>query len=576
MAGITIYDAFKALDDISDDVVKDEVKKVSQKQPKKLKESVETINISGNDMYDKGQAYYYARTGDHVDYDGKRYEIIMDKDGKHKIGYSDTILLKGDDGETIEVSKKDFIDGATLLKEEVVNESQDDYWVLSDGKNPKNSQVFTEIKDVDEFIKELDTNKCDDYCELLHYVKGSPKKVWDSKDGRVQESCELKEEPKYDMAPEFDSRKSFYGKAKVDVRPDGTQILYSYGTPVCKITKDGDVTLLRKGYLGWASSQTTLRHVKEFLKQNGKEAGSINDLRKRYPVEQFNESINEGMVVDINDKEEVDEGKEFLESEEDGHVEQVVDVDAETIEELKDSYLGNVILRCPSCKTLIYKKPELLEKDNEASDDENAVYNVGETCPHCGSKDGFELVGQVASLEVKGQEDAPTTGKDEIEVTDTTVEDEQKDESEQEESEEEKKINKTTVIEKESLNREILIDSLDEETFDKVVNRYLEATYNNVENYKTTNCSIDGNNAIIEGIIKFKSGKEKQTSFNLNGVAGKNDKIRFVGMNEMFSKSKKAFNFICKNDKGNLISESLTYRYNAGDSKKVRGKIVLK
>ena len=119
MAGITIYDAFKALDDISDDVVKDEVKKVSQKQPKKLKESVETINISGNDMYDKGQAYYYARTGDHVDYDGKRYEIIMDKDGKHKIGYSDTILLKGDDGETIEVSKKDFIDGATLLKEEV-------------------------------------------------------------------------------------------------------------------------------------------------------------------------------------------------------------------------------------------------------------------------------------------------------------------------------------------------------------------------------------------------------------------------------------------------------------------------
>ena len=94
--GITIVDAFKALDDISDDVVKEEVKKVSRK--KRIKESLKEdkkvikLDISGDNMYDKGQAYYYARTGDHVDYSGKKYEIAQDD--THKIGYSDTILLK--------------------------------------------------------------------------------------------------------------------------------------------------------------------------------------------------------------------------------------------------------------------------------------------------------------------------------------------------------------------------------------------------------------------------------------------------------------------------------------------------
>ena len=78
--GITVLDAFKALEDISDDVIQDEVKRVSKKS--KLKESKDAkvikLDISGNDMYDKGQAYYYARTGDHVDYNGSKFEIAQD------------------------------------------------------------------------------------------------------------------------------------------------------------------------------------------------------------------------------------------------------------------------------------------------------------------------------------------------------------------------------------------------------------------------------------------------------------------------------------------------------------------
>lgn len=88
------------------------------------------------------------------------------------------------------------------------------------------------------------------------------------------------------LDPEYDGRKSFYHKAKVVSFKDGRKVLYSYGTPVCRIGKDGKATLLRKGYYGWGSSATTLRHVKEFLKQNGLRADSSSQIGRDYPTEQ--------------------------------------------------------------------------------------------------------------------------------------------------------------------------------------------------------------------------------------------------------------------------------------------------
>lgn len=80
-----------------------------------------------------------------------------------------------------------------------------------------------------------------------------------------------------ELSPQHDARKSFYGKAKVVTDSDGTQILYSYNTPVVEI-KDDKVVLKPM----WDSSATTLRHVKEFLKQNGFEVGSKAQLAKMY------------------------------------------------------------------------------------------------------------------------------------------------------------------------------------------------------------------------------------------------------------------------------------------------------
>lgn len=81
-----------------------------------------------------------------------------------------------------------------------------------------------------------------------------------------------------DLSTQFDSRKSFGGKAKVITDSDGTQILYSYNTPVVELEKGKKVKLLPQ----WDSSATTLRHVREFLLQNGFEAGSKAQIAKLY------------------------------------------------------------------------------------------------------------------------------------------------------------------------------------------------------------------------------------------------------------------------------------------------------
>ena len=78
---------------------------------------------------------------------------------------------------------------------------------------------------------------------------------------------------KYALNPNYDSRKSFYNKAIVECL-NSTQTLYSYNTKVAEI-ENGKITL----YSAWDYSQTTLRHVKEFLRQNNVCIDSITDIR---------------------------------------------------------------------------------------------------------------------------------------------------------------------------------------------------------------------------------------------------------------------------------------------------------
>lgn len=69
----------------------------------------------------------------------------------------------------------------------------------------------------------------------------------------------------------YDSRKSFYKKALVNIKEDNisyNELLYSYNTLVAIYTKDKLTDLEQFNYLGYFS-QTTKRHQKEFFKQKG-------------------------------------------------------------------------------------------------------------------------------------------------------------------------------------------------------------------------------------------------------------------------------------------------------------------
>ena len=126
------------------------------------------------------------------------------------------------------------------------------------------------------------------------------------------------------------------------------------------------------------------------------------------------------------------------------------------------------------------------------------------------------------------------------------------------------------------------IDEIDEEDVDELGESYLKKVYENVNSFKSNNCKIENGKLIIEGVIGFKSGKEKNTSFVFESVnTTKTGKVKILGENKGISKCKNAFTFTGKVDNKKFIAESLTYKYNAkADSddtaKKIYGRVTKK
>ena len=111
---------------------------------------------------------------------------------------------------------------------------------------------------------------------------------------------------------------------------------------------------------------------------------------------------------------------------------------------------------------------------------------------------------------------------------------------------------------------EFAIDDFDEESFDEIGESYLHRVYENVNSFKTTDAKYDNGKLVVEGLIKFNSGKEKATSFVFENMrTTKRGKVMAEGMNDTFSKSKRAFILKGNLDSKRFISESLTYNYTA-------------
>ena len=109
-----------------------------------------------------------------------------------------------------------------------------------------------------------------------------------------------------------------------------------------------------------------------------------------------------------------EDAKEFLDTDEKSDFIDVIDPEATTEEEIKDSYVGDVILDCKICHSKLYKSPDEVKIDEEAG-----LANIDEECPFCYSTDGYEIIGMVAPY---GEEETEEEVEVEVEPEEEKVE----------------------------------------------------------------------------------------------------------------------------------------------------------
>ena len=82
-----------------------------------------------------------------------------------------------------------------------------------------------------------------------------------------------------ELCPYYDSAQSFYGKAKV-IEIENDVFLMSYDTIVAFYNRETKIAEVIDTY-----SATTLRHIKEFLRQNGFKAETKKQIERDYMKE---------------------------------------------------------------------------------------------------------------------------------------------------------------------------------------------------------------------------------------------------------------------------------------------------
>jgi hypothetical protein len=130
-----------------------------------------------------------------------------------------------------------------------------------------------------------------------------------------------------------------------------------------------------------------------------------------------------------------------------------------------------------------------------------------------------------------------------------------------------------TLIEDTDTTEEPDLEVIEEfdDAFDEHITEYLKEVYSNIESYNSTNCSMCGKKLVVEGLIKFQSGREKATRFTFDSSKRINNAFVFRGMNEGLTSEKSAFRLACRADNKKLVTENLSYKYTI-DGANVTGK----
>lgn len=507
----TTGDGFKVVGEIAPFGGEDHEEEIKDKEEVEVEEKLEES--------DKPAALSIEDAQKWVDYDMKRYHKISDRTNRlvKKAGFQ---IIKDDHGDYEVAAGKYESKNESLSKKKLTESNAFD--VFSD-LSARARSYMDEGRDIDDavelaigdgFIYNEDILSVADEFGWIDY-SDLANKVYDDLFDKVrsevedympmEESKKLTEEPVYGLNPEFDSRKSFYNKARVDVKDDKNQKLYSYDTLVAEIV-DGKPKVYN------LQSQTTLRHVKEFLKQNGFSADSKSQIIRDYGEDVVTESVEDEKEI-VLDKRDKDFHSKYFELRDKGYVS-------------KWSGEGKVAM-VPSDKP-VKKRPEFF---NEAIE-ELSVSTDDSKMTMRSEEDGK------VTVTTEPKEDCCDKDDEVIVPVDQETEDE----------------------------ISIDVDDFDEGSFDELGESYFKNVYDNVSSFKTSSISDKDGKVVVEGIIKFNSGKSKKTNFvfeaNKSKVKGK---TVLLGENAQITPNKKAFTLKGAVKDKKFVCESLNYKYNTKD-----------
>lgn len=231
----------------------------------------------------------------------------------------------------------------------------------------------------------------------------------------------------------------------------------------------------------------------------------------------------------LGKEKDIEELEDMIEYNENGpDIEEVVDLDAESIEEVKDSYVGDIVIQCPNCTHMYYKTEDEIKLEPKSEESDTLICNVGEECYYCGSESGYDVIGRVTPYEEK------------VEVKEKEVEKERDGAVEDEEE-------------------------FDEVSFDEHFNTYLSENYKNRVIYSTKRVYKNGRGLIVEGVMEF--GPYKKSGIKLT-LSKRGNKYK------VFNENLKTSLYIhTSNKKGKIITEEVTVKKPKKDLMSTKGTI---
>jgi hypothetical protein len=167
-------------------------------------------------------------------------------------------------------------------------------------------------------------------------------------------------------------------------------------------------------------------------------------------------------------------------------IEKIVDLEADSPEDLLTSYVGKYIMQCPQCMTLFYKNQEDIV---EAEDDPNTV-NVNEVCQHCGNETGYTLVGKVGEAEPGEFEPEPAMEPTDDIATEEVPEDPAEEPTEEGELE--------ALDDLEDLDLDLDLDAGEEKTEESFTQHAGESLVEELTDDKELDAKLEAHNEYIE------------------------------------------------------------------------------